>query len=166
MCAKASVIEQLESRRLLAFALSVNFQPAGASVPAGYVADTGATYANRGNGFSYGWNASASSATRDRNNSASPDQRYDTLVHTQLYGARTWEVAVPNGMYSVRIVAGDPSYTDSNIRFNAENTIIADGKLSSSKHFIDAAKAVAVSDGKLTISNASGASNKSSASCR
>src|SRR3954468_22802021 len=109
MCSHRQLIEQLESRRLLAFALNVNFQPAGVSVPAGYVADTGATYANRGNGFSYGWKASPASASRDRNNSASPDQRYDTLIHTQMYGNRTWELSVPNGTYAVHLVAGDPS---------------------------------------------------------
>src|SRR3954454_2310926 len=101
------MIEKLERRRLFAFALNVNFQPAGSSVPSGYLADTGATYASRGNSFTYGWNASASSFTRDRNSSKSSDQRYDTLVHTQMFGTRTWEVAVPNGTYSVRIVAGD-----------------------------------------------------------
>lgn len=159
MCARPALIEQLERRRLLAVALNVNFQPAGASVPAGYVADTGSVYANRGNGNTYGWNASASTATRDRNSSASPDQRYDTLVHTQMFGARTWEASVPNGTYNVRIVAGDPSYTDSTIAFNAENVLVASGALSSSKHFIDATKTITVSDGKLTISNAAGSSN-------
>ena len=153
------MIENLESRRLLAFALNVNFQPAGSTVPSGYFADTGATYASRGNGFTYGWNASASSFTRDRNSARSPDQRYDTIVHTQLYGTRTWELAVPNGTYSVRIVAGDPNYTDSTIKFNAENVLVTSGSLSSSQHFIDGTKTVTVSDGRLTISNASGASN-------
>ena len=47
---------------------------------------------------------------RHRNTPASPDQRYDTLVHTQLYGTRTWELAVPNGQYNVHIVGGDPDY--------------------------------------------------------
>jgi N-acetylneuraminic acid mutarotase len=152
-------IESLERRRLLAFALSVNFQPSGAATPSGYAADTGATYASRGNGYSYGWNQSAATFTRDRNNKTAPDQRYDTLVHTQLYGERKWELAVPNGTYNVRIVAGDPSYTDSSIRLAAENTIVAEGALSSSRHFIDASKSVSVSDGRLTISNASGAQN-------
>src|SRR6266545_2557310 len=124
------IFETLEPRRLLAYALNVNFQPAAAALPPGYLADSGATFASRGNGYSYGWNLSASTFTRDRNNSASPDQRYDTLIHTQLYGNRTWELAVPNGSYNVRIVGGDPSYTDSTIRLAAENTIVADGQLS------------------------------------
>ena len=39
---------------LLAFTALVNFQPAGASIPSGYIADTGAEYGAR-NGFTYGW---------------------------------------------------------------------------------------------------------------
>src|SRR5687768_8696119 len=57
------------------FAAKVNFQPAGAPTPGGYVADTGATYGSRGNGYTYGWNANNSANTRDRN--ALADQRYD-----------------------------------------------------------------------------------------
>ena len=64
------LIESLERRRFFAaFSLHVNFQPTGAAVPAGYLADTGAVFADRGNGFSYGWNLSASSA-EDRSTSA------------------------------------------------------------------------------------------------
>ena len=154
------LIESLEPRRLLAAVnVGINFQPAGVSVPAGYLADTGATFANRGNGFAYGWNLSASSATRDRNSPSSPDQRYDTIVHTQLYGTRTWEIAVPNGQYSVHIVAGDPLYYGSVIKFNAEGVLVASGNQTQSTPFIQGTKTVTVSDGRLTIANATGASN-------
>jgi N-acetylneuraminic acid mutarotase len=153
-------IEALESRRLLAAVnIGINFQPAGSSVPSGYLADTGATYANRGNGFTYGWNASASGATRDRNSSHAPDQRYDTIVHTQMYGTRTWEIAVPNGQYSVHLAAGDADYYGSVIKFNAEGVLVASGNQTSATPFIQGTKTVTVSDGKLTISNASGADN-------
>src|SRR3712207_2624023 len=54
---RADWVEPLERRLLMAPDLSVNFQPSGASVPAGFVADTGAVFAARGNGFSYGWDA-------------------------------------------------------------------------------------------------------------
>ena len=92
-------VEPLEPRRLLAspLAVSINFQPPAAATPAGYLADTGATFANRGNGFSYGWTSNLSSATRDRDSSRSADQRYDTIIHTQQYGVGAWEIAVPNG---------------------------------------------------------------------
>src|SRR5213076_195579 len=57
----------------------INFQPASAPVPAGYLVDSGWTYANRGNGYSYGWDKNNNSS-RDRNSSLSPDQRYDTDI--------------------------------------------------------------------------------------
>ena len=88
------------------FSAKINFQPASAAVPAGYLADSGAVYGDRGNGYTYGWDADCSAHTRDRDASNSPDQRYDTLVHMQLYGTFTWEIAVPNGTYTVRVVAG------------------------------------------------------------
>ena len=37
--------------------IRINFQPAAAPVPAGYLADGGLVYAARGNGQTYGWNA-------------------------------------------------------------------------------------------------------------
>src|SRR5438552_16942420 len=104
-------VESLESRQLFhggGLDLHVNFQPAASAVPSGYLADSGLAYGDRGNSFTYGWDASNTVATRDRNVLA--DQRYDTFTHTQAYGARTWNAAVPNAQYTVHVVAGDPSY--------------------------------------------------------
>jgi len=76
-------IQPLEARLFLAgqFPVAINFQPAGAPIPSGYLADTGAAFANRGNNWSYGWDQDLTAATRDRNVNA--DQRYDTLIHMQ-----------------------------------------------------------------------------------
>src|SRR3954464_641682 len=85
------VLEVLEARVLLhggLFEAHVNFQPAGAPVPMDYLADNGQVFGDRENGFFYGWDADASGAARDRNSARSPDQRYDTFIHTQLYGTR------------------------------------------------------------------------------
>jgi hypothetical protein len=57
--------------------IKINFQPAAAAVPSGYVADTGVVYGDCGNGYSYGWDQSTIAV--DRNAANSPDQRYDTL---------------------------------------------------------------------------------------
>jgi hypothetical protein len=141
--------------------VKVNFQPAGSAMPSGYLADTGAVFGDRGNGFSYGWNADNSAQTRDRNASSSPDQRYDTLTHMQKPAVpnATWELAVPSGTYSVRIVAGDPSNIDSVYRLNAETTLALSGTPTSSTHWFDNTVSVAVTDGRLTVSNASGSQN-------
>ncbi len=152
--------EVLEARWLLAAApVSINFQPAGAATPSGYLADTGSVYGDRGNGHSYGWDQSISTATRDRNSATSLDQRYDTLVHTQLYGTRTWELGLPNGAYSVHVVAGDPSNINSVYRVNAENVLAVNGTPNSTTHWIEGTVNVTVSDGRLTLSNATGSSN-------
>ncbi len=153
------VVERLEPRQLLhgTTALSVNFQPASATVPSGYVVDSGQTYADRGNGWVYGWNASDTVGTRERN--ANSDQRLDTLIETQAYGSRTWEMAVANGEYQVHLVAGDPSYTDSVYKFDVENTLVVNGTPTSANHFVEGTAIVNVTDGRLTISNAPGAVN-------
>ncbi|MCA1575609.1 MAG: DUF4493 domain-containing protein, partial [Acidobacteria bacterium] len=141
------------------FSAKINFQPASAAVPAGYLADSGAVYGDRGNGYTYGWDADCSAHTRDRDASNSPDQRYDTLVHMQLYGTFTWEIAVPNGTYTVRVVAGDPQNFDSVYKIAAEGVLTVDGTPTSTTPWVEGTQTVTVSDGKLTINNALGASN-------
>jgi hypothetical protein len=143
------------------FSVNVNFQPAGVPIPAGYLADTGAVFGNRGNGQSYGWNADNSAQTRDRNAANSPDQRFDTLTHLQKGGnpnAR-WEIAVPNGTYRVRIVSGDASFFDGTFRLNAETVLALSGTPTSANRWIDSTVTVTVSDGRLSISNGTGAVN-------
>ncbi len=138
--------------------IRINFQPASAPVPAGYLVDSGAAFGSRGNGFSYGWNTT-NNDTRDRNSSRSPDQRYDTLNHMQKGGSASWQLAVPNGTYAVRIVAGDAQHVDSTIRINVEGLLAINGKPTTSARWIDRTVMVTVSDGQLSITNATGAVN-------
>ena len=141
------------------FATRINFQPSGASVPTGYLADTGAVFANRGNGYSFGWNANNASTARDRNAANSPDQRFDTLQHLQKpeNPNAVWELAVPNGQYRVRVVSGDPSHIDSVFRTNVEGLLTINATPTSSTRWFDNTVTVTVTDGRLTISNATGA---------
>jgi hypothetical protein len=140
------------------FEARVNFQPANAPVPDGYLMDSGAVFGERGNGFSYGWNATNNN-TRRRNSSSSPDPRYDTLNHMQKGGTYTWEIAVPNGDYHVFVVAGDANFTDSVYRINVEGVLAVDGTPTSSQRWLEGSVTVTVTDGRLTVSNASGAKN-------
>lgn len=142
-------------------AIRINFQPASAPVPAGYLADTGLVYGNRGNGRTYGWNADNSAQTRDRNSADSPDQRYDTLTHVQLPANpnAVWEIAVPNGMYSVRVVSGDAAYADGVFRVVAEGVLTVNGTATASKRWIEGTSIVTVTDGRLTIRSGAGASH-------
>ena len=133
--------------------IRINFQPTGAPVPAGYLADTGLTFANRGNGQSYGWTVVNSAQTRDRNAANSLDQRYDTLTHLQKAENpdAVWELAVPNGSYSVRIVSGDPQHFDGVFRTTAEGVLVVSGTPTTSARWIEGTATVTVTDGRLTL---------------
>lgn len=134
-----------------------NFQIDGTPSPDFYRVDTGDVFTTRSNGLTYGWNADNRHG-RDRN--ALVDQRYDTLHHLQKNGQNlTWEFAVANGTYTVRVVAGDPSFTDSVYRVNVEGQLTVSGTPTSANRFFEGTKTVNVTDGRLTISNGSGAVN-------
>jgi glucose/arabinose dehydrogenase len=139
----------------------INFQPAASPVPAGYLADGGLVYASRGNGQTYGWTIDNTAQTRDRNASNSPDQRYDTLTHFQKPANpdAIWEIALVNGTYRVRVVSGDASNFDSVFRTNVEGVLTVNGTPTTSTRWIEGTSTVTVTDGRLTIRSASGASN-------
>jgi len=141
--------------------VKVNFQLAGGLIPAGYLEDTGALFGDRGNGFTYGWNVDNSINARDRNAANSPDQRYDTFIHMQKPNAPSaaWEIALPNGTYSVRAVCGDPSYFDSVYKLDIEGILTVDGVPNATTKWFEGTQVVAVTDGRLTVSSAANASN-------
>ncbi|MEE4540364.1 hypothetical protein V2S66_00085 [Streptomyces sp. V4-01] len=142
------------------FSATVNFEPAGAPVPTGYTADTGAVYGPRSGGLSYGWNLANSANTRTRTSASAPDPRYNTLIHLQRPGSATvWELAVPNGRYTVHVVSGDPDFTDSTYRLTAEGAVVLSGTPTAAAHWVEGTAQVTVSDGRLTLANASGSSN-------
>jgi len=125
-----------------------NFQPPTASVPSGYQVDSGLSFdTTKG----YGWKVlPASLGTRDRDNAISPDQAYDTLIHT--VPTAIWELGIPNGGYKVTICMGDPSYPTGTVYVQAEGTaVITDQILSSAAPWVEKSMDIQVSDGKLTI---------------
>jgi glucose/arabinose dehydrogenase len=144
-------------------AIRINFQTASAALPAGYLKDGGLVFGDRGNGQAYGWNADNTAQMRDRNAANSPDQRYDTLAYMQRPGNpdASWELAVPNGSYDIRIVAGDPSYFGSTFAISAEDIAAVSGTTTSAARWLDATVTVKVADGRLTLRNGGAAtSNK------
>lgn len=154
--AETSVGPQVAAAAAVNFSAKINFQPSGASTPSGYTADTGKTYRAQ-NGLSYGWRTDNSGGTRDRNSSKSPDQSYDTLNH--FSSSQKWELAVPSGNYSVRLVSGDPSYTDSVLKFAVEGKTIMDARPAGKNYWVERSLVVTVTDGRLTLSTFSGAQN-------
>lgn len=138
--------------------VSINFQGAGAAVPTGFMADEGHPFADRGNGFSYGWLA-ANNNGRDRNAANAPDQAYDTLNHMQVGGNQTWEMAVANGTYQVRVVAGDPSYFNSVYHLQVEGQDVVNGTPTAAQMWLEGTVTVTVTDGRLTLTNGASATN-------
>jgi hypothetical protein len=137
----------------------INFQAPGA-VPAEYVADVGRVFGDRGNGLTYGWDADNTANVRNRNNPGSPDKRFDTLARMQSGGVdRTWEIALPNGMYSVQLDVGDPDFTDSIYKLDLERRLAISGTPGGQTRWFERAINVEVKDGRLTLSNNAGAVN-------
>jgi hypothetical protein len=145
------------------FTARVNFQPVAVPVPAGYLADDGAVFGARGGGLSYGWTTDNTAQARDRNSTLSPDQRYDTFNQFQRPAPANpdavWELALANGTYQVRIVAGDPSFTDSVHRLQAEGVLVLDGTPTADQRWIEGTVLVTVTDGRLTLRAAPGGVN-------
>jgi hypothetical protein len=133
----------------------INFQLGGTTpIPAGYTPDTGQLFGARGGGLSFGWNIDHTDVTRDRNLNA--DQRLDTLCHFHAGGQ--WEIAVPNGSYSVLVSIGDP-------QFSSTHTLIIEGTSAfnavtlAANQFQSATRTISVSDGRLTLTQG-GAADK------
>jgi hypothetical protein len=142
------------------WAAKVNFQNSGATLFAGYLPDSGLVFANRGNGFSYGWDVDNTVNARQRNSVNSYDVRYDTFNHLQKpAGGTTWEIAIPNGTYQVRIVSGDADFIDGNFQLNAEGVLIVSGAQTTTARWVEGVGIVTVNDGRLTVSNGAGAAN-------
>jgi hypothetical protein len=66
--------------------VSVNFQATTATVPAGYLADFGEVFADRGNGYLYGWDDDNTLHARDRNAQSPAEDR--PAARRQVLGDR------------------------------------------------------------------------------
>ena len=144
--------------------LKINFQSksqGSREVPEGYMPDYGEVFADRGNGWSYGWNRDIQGDSRDRDSGNAPDQRYDTLIHLQKAANAVWEIELPNGTYELFLVCGDPSNTDQTNNFDVEGVILEDPDPQTGPgfDFDEYNVTVVVSDGRLTIQPAPGSAN-------
>lgn len=125
--------------------VSINFQPAAAPAVAGYTIDAGDIYAAR-NGLTYGWSASNADAVADREINA--DQLLDTNVGVKA-GTR-WELAVPNGTYTVTVGVGDAAATSTNNVW-VEGQQLFNYQGLAANVFASKSITVTVNDGKLSI---------------
>ena len=131
------------------FVASINFQPAGLTVPVGYFADTGSIHGSRGNGLTYGWNFAHTTALRDRKEPG--DRRLATLC--QFRSGGVWEIAVPDGSYSVTVGLGD-SYPSTHT-INVEGVSFWSAQSLAAGQYVRQTQTVAVTGGRLSIDQGS-----------
>jgi len=137
--------------------IQINFQTSSTQTPGGYLADVGYAFGERGNGYSYGWDAVNTSNARQRN--SHDDIRFDTFNHMQRGATRYWEIDIANGDYIVGIVAGDPSYFDSYHKIEVEGRLILEGQPNPGSPFVFGTDTVTISDERMMVKAASGSNN-------
>ena len=139
---------------------------------------------DQGTGLTYGWSAIAtkqpvSLVGNGRNRNTGPPAPAGTsalqagLMHMQLPDNATsgvkvpayWEMAVPNGTYTVSVSTGDATAVDSEAWLNIEgqNAIaefVPTGANGAATHWASATRTVSVTDGRLTISPEGGVNTK------
>lgn len=146
-------VEPLEPRWLLASdTYLVNFQLAGTPAPAGYLADTGQVFGDRGGGLFYGWSSDHTDVSRDRNVVA--DQRLDTLIH--FHQNQFWEFQLANGTYEVTVAVGDPANNDGLHTINVEAVNFLNAVPDTNSPRVET-RVVTVSDGRLTVNQGAAA---------
>ena len=170
----------LEVTAVGAIAVQVNFSDEATTAPDGYLKDFGQGYADRGNGFSYGWVSTTDGTSplslvgNGRNRPPSPDADVvsETLMHMQyndtggnngIAAEGIWEIAIPDGTYEVTIAAGDvntESQAGTSHQITAEGVKIIDLVATNGiTNLQENTAVVVVSDGKLTLDPADGGFN-------
>lgn len=139
----------------------INFQASSSEGFPDYLPDYGDVFDDRGNGYRYGWDLDNTANSRDRNDTRSPDERYDTFNHLQKPqpAGSFWEIEIPNGRYKVYAVAGEPANFDGIYDLTAEGITIVKGTPTDIVRFYEGQGAVTVQDGRLTIGNGPTAAN-------
>ena len=64
---------------------------------------------------------------------------------------------MPNGTYTVKIVAGDAATYSSIFKIKAENVLVVDGTPTTANRFVEGTRSVTVMDGRLTLTSELGA---------
>ena len=146
------LIDSLEPRRLMhaAFEAAVNFAPEAAPRSPGLYKDYGTVFGQRRDGLSYGWNTDQSAQTVY--NAVSRARKNNGFV--KLAAGATWEIAVPNGQYTIYAVAGDLTARSERIGVLAEGEVLLAGRTNQTKPFVEGAAVVDVADGRLSIAGA------------
>jgi hypothetical protein len=153
------------------FGVHINFTtPAGKPVK-NYLADVGLAYQKQAQGLTFGWNQTNTSHAHDLHAARSPDELHSSFAEMQppTNPAAWWGIAVPDGTYSVHLIAGDPRSTTGTYRIDvggtlsSRNNTVSGGILAvhgtptKTTHWFVGTVKVTVKHGVLYVSNAPGA---------
>lgn len=138
--------------------IQINFQKTTTtSTPIGYLKDDGSVYGDRGNSYNYGWNTNLTANNRER--MMATDKRYDTFMQMQTTANSSWSIASPNQWYKVSMACGDPNYTDSYNKIEANGVVIIDFTPTNTYHYGAGTAYTRVSNGTLVVKPSSNATN-------
>jgi fibronectin type 3 domain-containing protein len=152
--------QSLETSAVPQFAVHINFTtPGGEAVP-GYLKDSGGKFPVTNGGYTFGWSINNAPNSRDRFVKGVPDELHDSLIHLDKQTpSATWSIDVPNGTYSVHVLDGDPSNFDSVYHMNVNGKSVVSATPNTKNRWFAGTITVVVTNGKLTISDGSGAKN-------
>lgn len=138
--------------------IQINFQKTSTTAtPAGYLKDDGSAYADRGNGYSYGWNVTNTANARER--MLATDKRFDTFIQMQTAATYTWSIALTNQWYKISAAVGDPGYTDSHHVIDANGVIVVDYTPTTTNKYGAGTAYTKVTNGTLLIKPGTGSTN-------
>ncbi|MEO6435088.1 MAG: hypothetical protein ABIP55_04920, partial [Tepidisphaeraceae bacterium] len=89
----------------------------------------------------------------DNNNPNSPDQRFDTGTEP---GGRRWDIAVPNGSYSVFLLGGDLNDPNGTYNVAVEGVPALVGRTNAQNPWLGRTVQVTVADNTLSVTPLAG----------
>lgn len=146
----ATATRTLELPGRAAFRVAVNFQPANANVPAGFVPDTGEPFGNRGNDLSYGWDTTRSAQIREDNWLAIYGME-QAVTRIRAGNGASWRIAVPAGIYNVTAHVGASTET-SNTLLRANGQTILDRNVPP-QGYAEGTISLPVTNGEIVVSS-------------
>src|SRR4051812_45959364 len=140
-------VERLESRQMLdgtSAGVHVQFGPATLTPADGYIVDAGQPFGTQGaEQLTFGWTARRVAKPGLRKHSPlAADARYDSFA--ALKPGATWEIAAPNGTYTVHLVAGDAKVKKGSYAIDVEGAPAVRGDANKDQPWIEATVDVTV----------------------
>ena len=141
----------------------INFTTPNGDPAANYLADIGQVFGVQSSGFAYGWTRDDTSGAIDQDAVNSPDEIHDSFHEMQQRssGNARWHIDLPNGIYLVHILMGDPNSSDGRYRVNVKGggspKAAVRGQPTADNPWVENTITIKVKGGRIWVLNASGA---------